>query len=368
MTKTADVHTSVQRFYSERITEDQGCCTPDVATQQVGTLSVPTFGCGTPTDFADLQVGETVLDLGSGAGLDCFRAAAAVGPTGRVVGVDMTPAMLGCSRAGAARLGLTNVDFFEGLIEALPLPPNSIDVALSNCVVNLSPAKEDVFAEVYRVLKPGGRVAFSDTVRAGPAQSVTETGWCACEDGAEDVATYRRRLVEAGFTNVTIDGETAFGGVHSARVRATKPVLRAASAADLAAARALLSRLGLPLAGLEQTRVWVLEENGAWVGIVGYEPYGEAALLRSLAVAPERRGEGLARTLLAHTFAVLREQNFRVAYGLTTTIPDLLLKLGFTETSRGALPKALDSSAQLQGAHACPGSARVFRKDIKDSA
>ena len=349
----------VQRYYGERVTRAESCCAP-----QVGGMAVPSFGCGAPTEFADLKPGETVLDLGSGAGLDCFRAAEKVGEAGRVVGVDMTAAMLERARRGAAQLGLTQVEFREGYIEALPVETASIDAVISNCVVNLSTDKDAVFAEAYRVLKPGGRVALSDMVRAAVRASqperVTEGGWCACEDGAEDVQTYRARLRKAGFVGVTVGGDAPPEGVYSARVEAVKPLIRAATEGDSVAVRELLDMSGLPLAGLEHTHLWVSEANQAVTGVVGCERYGTFALLRSLAVVPEYRGRGLGEALLHYILTQLKTDGVTDAYGLTTTVPDRLLRLGFEETTRAALPGDLARSEQLQGA--CPASARAFHK------
>lgn len=347
----------VQAYYGSRMRAPQECCAVPV----VGGLEVPSFGCGAPTEFADLKPGKTVLDPGSGAGLDCFRAAEAVGETGRVVGVNMTPEMLARARQGAAQLGLGNVEFRKGYIEALPVASESVDAVISNCVVDLSDDKPAVLAGAYRVLKAGGRMAISDMARAGQPGQVSSEGWCACEDGAEDAETYRRRLVEAGFVDIAVAGDAPPAGVYSARIRATKPAVRAATTADLSAVKEILAASGLPSAGLEQTVLWVLAAPGI-KGVVGYERYGEAALLRSLAVAPESRGRGYAAALLRQLWPRLADVNVTTVYALTTTIPDRLLRLGFEETAREALPDALAASEQLRGA--CPASARVFRKAL----
>ncbi len=317
----------VQRHYGERVTRNEGRCAPPI-----GGVEVPSFGCGAPTEFADLKLGETVLDLGSGAGLDCFRAAEKVGEAGRVIGVDMTPAMLARARQGAAQLGLEQVEFREGYIEALPVETVSIDAVISNCVVNLSTDKDAVFAEAYRVLKPGGRVALSDTVRAAvhadQPERVTEAGWCACEDGAEDAETYRARLVKAGFAGVMVSGDGPPEGVYSARVEAVKPLIRAAVGGDSAVVRELLMESGLPLAGLEHTHLWLLETD-TLVGVVGFERYGTSALLRSLAVATEARGKGVGAALLHHLLTHLSAEGVTDVYTLTTTLTDRLLRLEF---------------------------------------
>lgn len=360
------IRQKVQNYYGQRVTANQGCCTPQADTGRVGGIEVPTYGCGTPTDFAALLPEETALDLGSGAGLDAFRAAEAVGEGGCVIGVDMTPAMLERARQGAAQLGLTNVEFREGFIEALPVEAGTVDVVLSNCVINLSGDKTAVLREAYRVLKPGGRLAVSDIVRAGEAPAeTTDEGWCACEDGAETVADYRERLQAVGFASISFTSSAPAHGTYSTRIQAVKPAIRDARPADRRAVEGLLTRAGLPTDGLDATELLVLEEGGAVVGVVGFEPYGDAALLRSLAVAPQRRGAGLARALLVAVFERMRARGVTTAYGLTTTIPNLLSKLGFTEIGRGDLLDALASSAQLQGPEACPSSARVFRASIR---
>jgi SAM-dependent methyltransferase len=165
------------------------------------------LGCGNPIAFADLTPGETVLDLGSGAGIDCFLAAERVGPTGSVIGVDMTPEMIARARTNAARAFLGNVEFRLGEIEHLPVEDATVDVVISNCVINLVPDKARAFAETFRVLAPGGRIMVSDVVLsaeipAGLRASVT--GYVACLSGAALEAEYLEAITAAGFEDVRV--------------------------------------------------------------------------------------------------------------------------------------------------------------------
>ena len=165
-------------------------------------------GCGNPTALADLRPGETVLDLGSGGGIDCFIAAEQVGASGRVFGLDMTPEMLALANSNRDRMGVTNVEFIKGHLEDIPLPDASVDVVISNCVICLSPDKDAVFREAFRVLTPGGRLHVSDMLaltEEGPTLTDAES-WAACVGGAEYRGTYLARMTAAGFTDIaTID-------------------------------------------------------------------------------------------------------------------------------------------------------------------
>ena len=165
------------------------------------------LGCGNPLAIASLQPGQTVLDLGSGAGFDCFLAAQTVGPSGRVIGVDMTHEMLSKARENAKKNGFSNVEFRLGEIEALPLANESVDVIISNCVINLSPEKARVFKEAYRVLKPGGRLAVADMVATATLPNEVKEDWAAytgCMAGASLIGDVEEMLRDAGFARIKI--------------------------------------------------------------------------------------------------------------------------------------------------------------------
>jgi len=225
---------------------DEGCgCNAQVSLYDIDTSDLPSevtnlsLGCGDPITLAGLQPGQTVLDLGSGGGIDCFLAAKQVGETGQVIGVDMTPEMLAKANRNKAKMGATNVEFRQGFIEQLPVESNSVDVIISNCVINLSPDKPAVFREVFRVLKPGGRVAVSDMVvqgRFSAEQRANMNDWAACVTGAEAVQDYVGAMAAAGLTQISVQDKSAPGvefaettldlsqpRLFSARVTAVKP-------------------------------------------------------------------------------------------------------------------------------------------------
>jgi SAM-dependent methyltransferase len=165
------------------------------------------LGCGNPTALSDLKPGEIVLDLGSGGGIDVLLSARRVGPSGKVYGLDMTDAMLQLARANQAKAGVTNVEFLKGTIESIPLPDNTADVIISNCVINLSSDKDTVLREAFRVLKPGGRFAVSDVVVRGELPAEVRRSmelWVGCIAGALTDAEYERKLKNAGFADVTV--------------------------------------------------------------------------------------------------------------------------------------------------------------------
>jgi arsenite methyltransferase len=192
-----------------------GCCDPITSNlydaAQAGQIPeeamLASLGCGNPTALAKLNPGETVLDLGSGGGIDVLLSARRVGPTGKAYGLDMTDEMLALAEQNRLKSGLTNVEFLKGEIEHIPLPDNSVDVIISNCVINLSADKDRVFAEAFRVLKPGGRLAISDVVTTGdvpPQIRKSMLAWVGCVAGALEQNDYRSKLRTAGFEQVDL--------------------------------------------------------------------------------------------------------------------------------------------------------------------
>ena len=210
--------TNIAKLYAETDVTDLPSTVTDVA-----------FGCGNPTAIAALKPGQVVLDLGSGGGIDCFLAAKMVGETGKVYGVDMTPEMIALARKNAAKVGATNVEFRLGEIERLPIDESSVDVIISNCVINLSPDKDQVFREAFRVLKPGGRLQVSDIVWTQPVPEEVKGDmekWAGCIAGALLESDYLARIRAAGFEDVTSQAAEYPGGkgIASAAVVAVKPI------------------------------------------------------------------------------------------------------------------------------------------------
>jgi arsenite methyltransferase len=191
------------------------------------TALLASLGCGNPTAVAELREGETVLDLGSGGGIDVLLSAKRVGPVGKAYGLDMTEEMLALARANAAAAGARNVEFLKGQIEAIPLPAETVDVVISNCVVNLSTDKAAVFAETFRVLKPGGRIGITDVVaedQLTPEDRAERGAWVGCIAGALSRAEYEAGLTAAGFADISVSFTHQVGdGLHSAIIKATKP-------------------------------------------------------------------------------------------------------------------------------------------------
>ncbi|MFY9990409.1 MAG: arsenite methyltransferase [Rhodoplanes sp.] len=223
----ADVKTVVREKYGQAALQvgKSGCCGTSSALDGCDPItsnlydsaqaeSLPTealqasLGCGNPTALAQLTPGEVVLDLGSGGGIDVLLSARRVGPTGKAYGLDMTDEMLALARENQRKAGLDNVEFLKGEIESIPLPDNSVDVVISNCVINLSSDKDRVLREAFRVLKPGGRLAVSDVVTRGDIPDVLRGNmelWVGCLAGALDEAEYAAKLATAGFATISIE-------------------------------------------------------------------------------------------------------------------------------------------------------------------
>jgi SAM-dependent methyltransferase len=257
------IHETVREHYAERIKNSASCCGPSDCCDTSNNLypvdlltTVPTdvantsYGCGDPITLASLKPGQTVLDLGSGAGLDCLLAAQKVGPEGRVIGVDMTPEMIERAQANAKRVNAANVEFRQGYLEDLPVESGTVNVIISNCVINLSPDKSKVFTEAFRVLAPGGKLAVSDIVTDGPLPELVKqslSAWAGCVAGAVEAKDYIGMMEAVGFTDIsvkpvffdkqTVDGaldemkldvneyprEAVYKAVYSAKITAYKP-------------------------------------------------------------------------------------------------------------------------------------------------
>src|SRR5215216_3722010 len=180
----------------------------DEASEVPAEALAASLGCGNPTALAQLAAGQTVLDLGSGGGIDVLLSARRVGPTGKAYGLDMTDEMLALARENQRKAGVANVEFLKGEIESIPLPDASVDVIISNCVINLSADKDRVFAEAFRVLKPGGRFAVSDVVVRGEVPAAIRRSvelWIGCAAGALEEQKYRTKLARAGFTEIDLE-------------------------------------------------------------------------------------------------------------------------------------------------------------------
>jgi len=373
------------------------------------------FGCGNPAAFSDVEAGEVVLDIGSGAGIDCLIAARRVGPAGRVIGLDMTPVMIEKARENARQAGVGNVEFRLGDAEAMPVADGSADWVISNCVINLAPDKRKVFREVARVLKPGGRVAISDIVFADDAPELPAALaadpelYVACVAGAIRESEYLAAMRQAGLVDVAVtarmvydeDGLQGFfretlerldgggrlesflaelkgavvGKVWSARIVARKPAaagvepqrddgpvtVEEARADDMTAIEALLAAVDLPGVGIRENiaNFLVARAGDKIVGCVGLELYGETALIRSLAVLPEQRGRGLGARLASEILDRARRLGASEAVLLTTTAQAMAAAMGFEEVSRDSVPAAVRGSWEFKAD--CCGAASCMR-------
>ncbi|MFP4482327.1 MAG: arsenite methyltransferase [Thermovirgaceae bacterium] len=231
MKRMEDLREKIREKYAEAVKSGTSCCgsgeccstgcdpiTADIYSGEElskipGTVQGRSFGCGSPTRKAGLKKGERVLDLGCGTGYDVFLSALETGPEGMVWGLDMTPEMLERARSNQKAWGMENVSFIEGYLEDIPLPDGSVDVVISNCVINLSPEKDKVFRQIHRVLAPGGRIALSDMVFVKPVPEDVKNSlaaWSGCVAGALLESEYRRKLSEAGFSAISVEKERLF--------------------------------------------------------------------------------------------------------------------------------------------------------------
>jgi arsenite methyltransferase len=237
---STELREQVRQRYAEAAKAGSGCCNESCCSEDFGeslysaeqrgelpdAAALASLGCGNPTAVAELREGETVLDLGSGGGIDVILSAKRVGPTGFAYGLDMTDEMLALARVNAAEAGVVNVDFLKGVIEEIPLPAGSVDVVISNCVINLSVDKPAVLTEMARVLKPGGRIGVSDVVaedRLDPEQRAERGSYVGCIAGALSRSEYVGGLEAAGFEDVSVEfTHEVADGMHGAIVQARK--------------------------------------------------------------------------------------------------------------------------------------------------
>lgn len=397
------------------------CCGPTTIEQKGGMVKIAgydkgelsrlpadavqnSFGCGTPLAFAGVRPGQTVLDIGSGAGIDCFIAAEKVGPTGKVIGLDMTPEMIERARRNAKEAGVANVEFRFGEAEKMPVEDTSVDWVISNCVINLSPDKPAVFGEIGRILRPGGRISISDIVAQDLPEAVRQSrdAWTGCLAGAISEEEYVRGLEKAGLREVKVTSrivydasqlkglfgssccgagpgqdtaalaDAAAGKIWSARFEGVKPQSASVAAevsieparkSDLPGVEALLTEAGLPAdVAPHLSNFLVAHHHGRVVGCAGMEIRGADALFRSLAVIPDYREAGIGRRLYDALVENARGQGVQKAYLLTTTIVSLAESWGFQRLARDEVPEAIRDTAQFRGE--CCVSAVAMWKDL----
>ena len=397
------------------------CCGPTTIEQKGGMVKIAgydkadlsrlpadavqnSFGCGTPLAFAGVRVGQTVLDIGSGAGIDCFIAAEKVGPTGKVIGLDMTPEMIERARKNAQEAGITNVEFRFGEAEKMPVDDASVDWVISNCVINLSPDKPAVFGEIGRILRPGGRISISDIVAQDLPDAVRQSrdAWTGCLAGAISEEEYVKGLEVAGLRDVRVTSrivydasqlkglfgssccgagegqdvaalaDAAAGKIWSARFEGVKAqptsvvagtTIEPATKGDLPTLEALLAEAGLPTdVAPHLTGFLVARHHGKVVGCAGMEVHGVDALFRSLAVSPGYQGAGIGRRLYDALVEKARGHSVQRAYLLTTTIVSLAESWGFQRIGRDKVPTEIRDTTQFRGD--CCASAVAMWQDL----
>ena len=423
---------AVREGYSERI-KGGSCCGPQPAGAQACACGDPvtslgytpaqlaglpkgavgsSFGCGNPAAFSEVREGQVVLDVGSGAGMDCLIAARAVGLTGRVIGLDMTPAMIERARENAREAGLPNAEFRLGDADRMPVEDASVDWVISNCVINLAPDKRKVFREVARVLRPGGRIAISDIVLADDMPDLPDALkadpelYVACVAGAIRESEYLAAMREAGLTDVAVTGRIGYGEdtlrafaeeagrylgggrleglvgelapvvtgkVWSARIVGRKPGGEAseaevrvepARADDAPVISEVLAAAGLPATAVgEHIADFLVARAGERVvGCVGLELFDKTALLRSLAVRPGARGRGVGRRLTEEILERARARGAREAVLLTTTVQEMAARAGFAPVARETVPAAVRDSWEFKAD--CCGTAVCMRRAL----
>jgi len=378
--------------------DSQSCCNPITSNLYSGKESgeIPelalraSLGCGNPTALAQLNAGETVLDLGSGGGIDVLLSARRVGPGGKAYGLDMTDEMLALARENQRQAGVDNVEFLKGEIENIPLPDNSVDVIISNCVVNLSADKDRVLREAFRVLRPGGRFAVSDIVMRGEVPSEIRKNvalWIGCIAGALQETEYAGKLAAAGFEKISIEPTRVYdvedarqvlaargvdvdaiapqvaGKFMSGFVRAYKPLavtIARAVAEDLDGVLGLLEAVQLPATGTAEhfdTFLVAKDEQGRLVGAIGLEHYGALGLLRSAAVVPERQRSGIGSKLTRARIDWAKTEGVKELVLFTYSAQRLAARFGFTPASREDYKEQLAKSSQW----VCCASAEFMR-------
>jgi len=351
------------------------------------------FGCGNPLAYAGVTPGQVILDIGSGAGIDCLIAAEKVGSTGRVIGLDMTPEMIERGRQNAREAGAANIEFRLGEAEKMPVEDASGDWVISNCVINLSPDKPAVFREIARVLKPGGRISISDIVAEELPAAIRDSrdAWTGCLAGAISEAAYVRGLEAAGLQGVRATARLVYeasqlqglfgdstcgitpgscgdittltrdaaGKIWSARFEGVKPypasvatevVVQSARMDDPPAIQALLTAADLPTdVELHLADFLVARHQEKVMGCIGMEIRGSDALFRSLVVTPAYRGLGLGRRLYETLVAHARTRGVERAYLLTTTIEPLAEAWGFRRIDRAEVPERIRETSEFRG-------------------
>lgn len=376
----------------------QGCCAGGATGPEEGCCGTPHYdlealrglpqevinasrGCGNPHALLELVPGEVVLDLGSGGGIDVFLAARRVGPTGFVYGLDMTDEMLELARHNQRRAGIINVEFLKGDLEAIPLPDASVDVVISNCVINLAADKDRALREAVRVLRPGGRFAVYDTLFQGDTALLPEVvrsspeAWACCVAGALEERDYLRRMEAAGLVDVTLQiTRTHVEGLPSG-IRLASGFLRGrrsvppgwvdqvelrpgdvASETELASVRRLLRENNLPVPDSLDEQFILACADGRVVGGAGLElpgrdagPHaGRVGLLRSVVVDSPYRGRGIAEALVRDRLAWGRARGVREVYLLTETAPEYFPRLGFASIERCEAPEPIRRTEEFR--------------------